>query len=39
MPAQFKVADKDVGLEGGLIDVDRATGRAKKIKRNREHIG
>jgi len=39
MPAKFKVADNDVVLEGVLIDVDRTTGRAKKIKRIREHIG
>ena len=39
MPSKFKVASDDVVLEGALIDVDRKTGRAKKIKRIRESIG
>ncbi len=36
MPSKFEIADKDVALEGALIDVDEATGRARKITRIRE---
>jgi metallophosphoesterase (TIGR00282 family) len=36
MPAKFEIAEHCVALEGALIDVDEATGRARKIVRVRE---
>ena len=36
MPSPFKVATHDVSLEGVVIDVDPATGRARSIRRLRE---
>ena len=36
MPAKFDVATDDVALEGVLLTVDPATGRASKIRRVRE---
>ena len=38
MPSKFEIAEKDVALEGALIDVDEATGRARKITRVREWL-
>ncbi len=38
MPSKFEIADKDVTLEGVLIDVDEHTGRARKITRVRERL-
>ncbi len=38
MPNKFEVADKDVAMEGVIIEVDEATGRAKKIRRVRETL-
>ena len=38
MPARFGVARDDVVLEGALVEVERKTGRARKIKRIREHV-
>lgn len=38
MPARFKVAAEDVALEGALLDVEDKTGRARKVKRIREHV-
>lgn len=38
MPTKFEVGSKDVSLEGAIITVDPKTGRAKKIKRVREHV-
>jgi metallophosphoesterase (TIGR00282 family) len=36
MPSRFHIARKDVALEGVLIDVDDATGKARSIRRLRE---
>lgn len=38
LPTKFDVAQGDVALEGVLVDVDEATGKARKIKRVREAI-
>jgi 2',3'-cyclic-nucleotide 2'-phosphodiesterase len=38
MPAKFEIADKNVMLEGVLIDVDEQTGRARRITRVREGV-
>jgi 2',3'-cyclic-nucleotide 2'-phosphodiesterase len=38
MPGKFEVADKDVVLEGALIEVDAETGRAQRIQRIREPV-
>jgi hypothetical protein len=38
VPTPFRVADKDVMLEGALVTVDEKTGKATKIKRIREKI-
>lgn len=38
MPKKFEVADKNVNLEGVLIHVDPATGKARSIKRLREPV-
>jgi 2',3'-cyclic-nucleotide 2'-phosphodiesterase len=38
MPASFKVASHEAGLEGALITVDETTGKATRIKRVREKI-
>jgi metallophosphoesterase (TIGR00282 family) len=38
MPTPFKVASEQVGLEGALITVDPATGRASRIQRVQERI-
>lgn len=39
MPGKFKVASEDVAVEGVVIDVDVATGRARDIRRVREKVG
>lgn len=39
MPAQFKVATDDVRLEGALVDVDEATGKARGIRRVQIRFG
>jgi len=38
MPSKFEIAEHNVALEGALIDVDEATGRARKITRIREYL-
>lgn len=38
MPSKFDIAENSVALEGALIDVDEATGRARKIVRVREFL-
>jgi metallophosphoesterase (TIGR00282 family) len=38
MPSKFEIAEQNVALEGVLIDVDEATGRARKITRVREYL-
>lgn len=38
MPSKFEIADKDVVLEGALIEIDEQTGRARKITRVRERL-
>lgn len=38
MPNKFDVAEKDVAMEGVIIDVDAATGKARKIRRVREPL-
>jgi metallophosphoesterase (TIGR00282 family) len=38
MPVKFDVAKNDVALEGVIVTVDPATGRASKIKRIREKL-
>ena len=38
MPSKFEIAEGNVALEGALIDVDEATGRARKITRVREFL-
>lgn len=38
MPSKFEIADKDVTLEGVLVDVDEQTGRARRITRVRERL-
>lgn len=38
MPSKFEIAEHNVALEGVLIDVDEATGRARKITRIREFL-
>lgn len=38
MPTKFEVAEKDVMLEGVILDVDAATGKAQSIKRIREPV-
>lgn len=38
MPSKFDVAEHNVALEGVLLDVDEATGRARKITRIREYL-
>jgi len=38
MPSKFEVSDKGIMLEGALIDVDEATGRARRIQRVREVV-
>jgi metallophosphoesterase (TIGR00282 family) len=38
MPTKFDVAERDVAMEGVIIDVDDATGRARKIRRVREPL-
>lgn len=38
MPAKFEVATRGVTLEGALVDVDEATGKARSIKRVREAL-
>lgn len=38
MPSKFEVAEGGVALEGVLLDVDEATGRARKITRIREWL-
>ena len=38
MPSKFEIAEHNVALEGALIDVDEATGRARKITRVREFL-
>ena len=38
MPSKFEIADKDVMLEGALIDIDEQTGRARRISRIRERL-
>ena len=36
MPAKFELAENDVVLEGVIVDIDEATGHARKITRVRE---
>jgi metallophosphoesterase (TIGR00282 family) len=38
MPAKFTVAENDVVLEGVVLDIDEATGKARKIQRVREPL-
>jgi calcineurin-like phosphoesterase len=38
MPAPFKVATDDVVLEGALVEVQEASGRATRIERVREPL-
>ena len=38
MPSKFEIAEENVALEGVLVDVDEATGRARKITRVREFL-
>jgi len=38
MPCKFEIADKDVTLEGAMIDIDEQTGRARRISRIRERL-
>lgn len=38
MPVRFQVAEKDVGLESVLIDIDPKTGRANSIQRIRKDV-
>ncbi|MEI6563995.1 MAG: TIGR00282 family metallophosphoesterase [bacterium] len=38
MPSKFEIAEGNVALEGALLDVDEATGRARKIVRVREFL-
>jgi metallophosphoesterase (TIGR00282 family) len=38
MPTRFKLARDNVALEGLLVQVDPKSGRAKKVKRIREHM-
>jgi calcineurin-like phosphoesterase len=38
MPSKFEIAEHQVTLEGVLIDVDEATGKARKITRVREFL-
>ena len=38
MPGKFEVADKDVMLEGVLVDIDEQSGRARRISRVRERL-
>jgi calcineurin-like phosphoesterase len=36
--AKFEPADGDVWLQGALVDIDDATGRATAIRRVRRHL-
>jgi 2',3'-cyclic-nucleotide 2'-phosphodiesterase len=38
MPSKFEIAEHNVALEGALIDIDEATGKARKITRLREFL-
>ena len=38
MPAKFEIAEQNISLEGALIEVDEATGRAARISRVREYL-
>ena len=38
MPARFDVATGTVIVQGGIVDVDEATGRASAIRRVRERV-
>lgn len=38
MPGKFEIATEDVSVEGVVIDLDEATGRARKITRIRESV-
>ena len=38
MPSKFEIAEHNVTLEGVIVDVDEATGRARKITRVREYL-
>jgi len=38
MPSRFVVATDDVEIEGVIVDVDEATGRARSIRRLREQV-
>ncbi len=38
MPAKFEIAEHNTSLEGALIEVDEATGRAVGIRRVREYL-
>ncbi|NCC94418.1 MAG: hypothetical protein EOM10_14245 [Opitutae bacterium] len=38
MPAEFKIGKHDVALEGALIEIEDATGRARRIERVREPV-
>jgi len=38
MPARFEVADKDLELQGALVEVDDRTGKALSIERVRERV-
>ena len=39
MPAKFDVARGPAVLEGAIVDIDRATGKAVSIARVREYVG
>ena len=38
MPTRFEMADKDVELQGALIDIDEKKGKARSIERIRERL-
>lgn len=38
MPAKFEIAERDIALEGALIEADEQTGRAVRITRVREFL-
>lgn len=39
MPARFEMADKDVELQGAIVEIDQKSGKALSIKRVKEKIG
>ena len=38
MPTKFEMADKDVELQGAIVDIDEETGKALSIERVRERL-